>query len=71
MAYLRNRTSVVTAVCLRRKLTFTAIVFVLLPDQFDASFNPKNVSETNAINTPQSIGQLEKKRTSSRATDAV
>ena len=56
---------------LRRKLTFTAILFVLLPDQSDAFFNPKNVSETNAINiTPPSIGQLEK-RTSSRATDVV
>ena len=72
MTYLPNRTSVVvTAICLRRKLTFTAIFIVLLPDQFDAFFNPKNVSETNAINiTPPSIGQLEK-RTSSRATDAV
>ena len=61
MAYLPNRTSVVTAVCLIRKLTFTAIFFALLPDQFDAFFDPKNVSETNAINiTPPSDGQLEK-----------
>ena len=68
MAYLPNRTSVAIAVYLRRKLTSTAIFFVLLPDQFDAMFNPKNVSETNAINIiPPSIGQLEK-RTSSRAT---
>ena len=55
--------------CLRRKLTSTAIFFVRLPDYFDTFFNPKNVSETNAINiTPPSISQLEK-RTSSRATD--
>ena len=71
MAYLPNRTCVVTAVCLRRKIAFTAIFLGLLSDQFDAFFNPKNVSETNAINiTPPSIGQLEK-RASSRATDAV
>ena len=70
MTYLPNRTSAVTAVCLSRKLTFTAIFFGLPPDQFDAFFNPKNVSETNAINVTPCIGQLAK-RTSSRATDAV
>ena len=51
----------------------TPIVFVLVPDQFDAFlfFNPKNASEKNAKNTtPPSIGQLEK-RTSSRVTDVV
>ena len=48
MAYLSNRTSVVIAVYLRRKVTFTAIFFVLLPDQFDA-FNPKNISKSNNI----------------------
>ena len=57
------------AVYLTRILTFAATFFVLLPDQFDA-FNPKNVSETNAMITPPSISQLEK-RTSSNATDAV
>ena len=71
MEYLPNRTSVLIAVYLRRKFAFTAIFLVLLPVQFDAFLNPKNVSETNAINvTPPSIGQREK-RPSSRATDAV
>ena len=73
MAYPPNQTSVVvvTAVCRGRKFTLTAIFFVLLPDQFHVFFNPKNVSETNAINiTPPSIGQLEK-RASSSPTDAV
>ena len=38
---------------------------VLLPDHFDALFNPKNVSETNAIkNNPPSIGELEKSASS-------
>ena len=71
MAYLPNRTTVVIAVYLRTKLTFTAIFFVLLPAQFDTFLSPKNVSETNVTNiTPISIRQLEK-RTSSYATDAV
>ena len=70
MTYVPNRTSAVIAVYLRRKLAFTAI-FLVLPDQFDAFFNPKIVSETNSISiTLISIGQLEK-RTSSLATDAV
>ena len=60
MTYLPNRTSVAIAVHLRIKLTFT-IFFLLLPDQFDAFSNPKNVSATNAINiTPPSIGQVDK-----------
>ena len=59
------------AVYIWRKLAFTAIFFLLLPDQFDAFFNPRNVSEMKSINIkPPSIGQLEK-RTSSRTTDAV
>ena len=71
MAFLPNRTSAVIAVYIGRKLTLTAIFFVPLPDQFDAFFNPKNASETNAKTiTPPSIGQLEK-RTSFRATDAL
>ena len=72
MAYTPNQTSVLIVVYLRRKLTFTAILFVLLPDQFDAFFNPRNVSETNVINiAPLSIfGQLGKSA-SSRTTDAV
>ena len=38
----------------RRKLkpTFTAICLVLLTNQFDAFFNPKNASETSATNNP-------------------
>ena len=32
------------------KLTFTAIFLVPLTDHFDAFFNPKNASETNATN---------------------
>ena len=39
-----------SAVYHKRKLTFTAIFLVLLTDQFDAIFNPKNASETNDIN---------------------
>lgn len=69
-AYLPNRTSIVTAVYLRRKLTLMVLYFfvVLLPNHLNAFFNPKNASETNAINiTPPSTGQLEK-LLSSRAT---
>ena len=47
------------------------VFFVQLPDQLDAFFDPKNVSETNAIRvTPSSFGQLEKRK-SSHATDVV
>ena len=71
MAYLPNRTSVVIAVYLRRKLTFTANLFILVPDQFDAFSTRKTSQETNAItNTPPCTGQLEK-RTSSLSTDVV
>ena len=71
MAYLPKWTSFVIAVHIKRQFTFTANFYVLRPDQFDAFFNPKHVSETNAIDITPSIGQLEK-RTSSRATtDAV
>ena len=50
MAYLPNRTSVVIAVYLGRKAYVHGnLFFVLLPDRFDALFNPKSVSETNAI----------------------
>ena len=54
----------------QKKAYIHANLFVLLPDRFDAFFNPKNVSETNAINITPSVGQLEK-RTTARATDAV
>ena len=43
----------VCAVYLRRKLAFMAILLVRLTNQFDAFFNPKNVSETNATNNAQ------------------
>ena len=36
------------AVYLGKKLSFTAILLELLTDEFDAFFNPKNTSETNA-----------------------
>ena len=47
-SYLTKHICYASAVCLRRKLTFTAIFLAQLTDQFDASFNPKNASETNA-----------------------
>ena len=31
---------------LEKKLTFTAIFFLILPDQVDALFNPKNIART-------------------------
>ena len=50
--YLPNPICYASAIYLGRNLTFTAIFWVLLTDQFDA-FNPKNASETNATkNTP-------------------
>ena len=46
-------TPLYSAVHLRRKLPLTAIVLVLLTDQFDAFFNPKIASQTDAArNTP-------------------
>ena len=54
-----------------KKFTSTAIFFVLLPDHSDACFNPKNASETNAVNiTLLPIGHPDK-RTNSGATDVV
>ena len=49
-AYRPNQTWKSSAVYLRRKLTFAAIFLVLLTSQFDAIFNPKNASDTNATN---------------------
>ena len=48
--YLPNHIFYASAVCVRRKLTFTAIFLVLLTDQFDAFFNPENASETSTTN---------------------
>ena len=47
-------------------------IFVQVPYQFDAFFNPENASEKDDknITQPSIIGQLEK-RTSSWATDVV
>ena len=56
-----------SAVYLRRKLTFTAIALVPLTNQFKVLVNPENASETNATsNSP-----LLEKCTSCRATDVV
>ena len=45
---LPKRTSVVTAVRLRRKLTFTAIFFVVLSDQFDV-FSTRKMSQKRTL----------------------
>ena len=51
--YLPNHICYASGVHLERKLTFTAIFLVLLADHFDAFFNAKNTSDTNATsNTP-------------------
>ena len=49
-AYLSNQASDSSAVYLRRKPTFTAIVLVPLKNQFNDFFNPKHAPETNATN---------------------
>ena len=70
-ANLPNRTCVGVSLMPYFKAHMHPNLFVQVPDQFDAFFNPKNASETNAKNiTPPSIGQLEQ-RTSSLATDVV
>ena len=70
-ANLPNRTCVGVSLMPYFKAHIHPNLFVQVPDQFDAFFNPKNASEKNAKTiTPPSIGQFEK-HTSSRATDIV
>ena len=49
-SYLPNHICFASAVCLRRKLTLTAILLVRLTCQFDVIVNPENASETNGTN---------------------
>ena len=70
-AHLPNRTGVRWSLIPLIKAFIHHNLFVQVPHQFDAFFNPNNASEKSAKNiTPPSIGQLEK-RTSSLATDVV
>ena len=66
-ANLPNRTCVGVSLMPYFKAHIHPNLFVQVPDQFDAFFNPKNASENSAKNITPSVGQLEK-RTSFRAT---